>query len=198
MKKAIGFGFISLLFVSITSIASTELKTLSAEDIKPASHSNSVAASHYQILLDLYNQGTKATLAELKGWWAGRCYSVEQPDSALPDALIVTHIQGTVEDGPFPGSTESRYLLSIVTTTLPSNPAYFDELTPELEKSFQNYVRSSEHLSSVAVENESEVVVNPDSKSTTHIRKSGNILVGKLYYDSVQPQMTCYFFKKLK
>jgi hypothetical protein len=155
------------------------------------------ADSKFSRLINVFNQGTVASAADINGVFSGRCYYRNFPDEALPGLLVAAEINGASADGPmFSPSGAFKILRHDSIITHPSN--LYDSFTSEVEKLI-NVARSEQaNVESVKISGGS--LVSEYSGILARLaRKSGPYVVVEI--NNVLENQTdeiCYYFKKIK
>jgi len=70
-------------------------------------------ASRYELMGDMFNNGTLPLKEELNGWWSGRCFSEGKPNSAWAILLAFTHFNINGDPGPALPTETVTYMSAI-------------------------------------------------------------------------------------
>ena len=174
------------------------LEPFAAEPL-PQSASDS---SRFSTLGDLYSRGAMPTEADLTGWYAGRCYNSNTPDTPEGDLLVGRRqAKGSENDnGPlFPPNTEF-YITTVVSFR---GVSYLDDLTQAKINEITRIIDFEEITPATPVSGALASQYGPGNLEF-RLRKSGELLIESavVLRDEAERKSgdiasLCYFFKKV-
>ena len=156
----------------------------------------------YTQLQVMFNSAALPTIADLTGWYSGRCYLYTSPSTPRADILVGDTTQTGADNGPlFPPSTIFKAVSVAGDESAPANT--FDVLNKDLnDQIMSSYKSNSNLLTEVREDSGSLITTMPNADIVFRYRKGSNgYLFAQIMSNSQQNTMRgsmCYYFKKVK
>jgi hypothetical protein len=179
---------------------------------------SSTSNTKYEILNSYFVNAQEPSFQDIKGWWSGRCYRKNKPQTAVGSRLVVSLSTGPYhptppyhpipdEDGPMFPHTLIKHEYNMMVFEVPAAPANFVDFSNNgLTESLEGYTLSPQYNQFKAEHHEKSIVSkNEPGNALMSVRKHDRYLlaqVANLHSDSNYIAgdvfSNCYYFKKIK
>jgi hypothetical protein len=177
---------------------------------------SSTSNTKYEILGSYFVTAQRPSFEDVKGWWSGRCFRKNKPQTAIGSLLILSPSTGQYQpdpdhpapgtDGPlFPHAMMNEYNMMVF--EVPGASAdYVDFPSKGLIKSLEEDLNSARFNQFKATSTENSIVSkNEPSNALMSVRKYENYLLAQVATlqsnsDSAAGDVfsNCYYFKRLR
>src|SRR5262245_44214255 len=120
------------------------MKTLTFLSVMLFALALSASEGPVEQLSQLYKSGTVPDKTRLSGWYAGRCYNSDKPNSAYAGLLSADVIEVSSDGGPLFPPTKSLVYSVIVSYGWPPN--VFENLTDDIRSQVTSVIQSEASL----------------------------------------------------
>lgn len=168
------------------------------------------ATNPWEDLTEMFDEGVQPTHEAITGWWSGRCFSPENPNTATGQLLIAQEVNITSGDprhGPaFPLEDEIRFVMAIGGHGPAPDAERYDNLTPKDRADIERLTQTPDFAQLVVyAQDGSFVSYNEPGNLRFEVRRYQNYFVSRSLVIRDQDEnikagyifSRCYFFKKV-
>ena len=160
----------------------------------------------------MFSQGTLPTKEETYGWWTGRCYDFQLPNSPQGQILVSRSIviKDPADHGPgFPSKPDEIKHQMVIYVAVDRSNNFDRRNLSKFKKDLKGYLEKGSERRLIAVEENGSLSYQRVSRNAKHsIRKYQNYFIGQLAllrdekiggidYRAGKIYGNCYFFKQV-
>jgi hypothetical protein len=150
-----------------------------------------------------FNQGTMPEFDSMIGWWTGRCYNVNTPNTA--EGMMLAAATNTLTEGgdngpDFPPIVRTVQNMGFITYGGTARADFFDNLAETERNEIARFLATDTFKNIIAIAADGSI--NADGGSLRYtIRKFGDHFYGQATHltgtDMGKVYEACYFFRKI-